>query len=232
MKTTLKLSFLTYLLCAGLSAFAQDIIEKEYDYRGFSKLDLGSAFSVEVTQGSNYKVTIMYTKNLEGRIKCSVDGNQLKLGMKGGSSSKNSPKALIQMPELKGIDASGAVTVNLVEFKGEEINIDISGASTLKGKLSYNSLKMESSGASSSEIEGDVNTARLDLSGASNISGKAFTVNGEFVLNCSGASKITMTVDGDMHMKLSGASSFDYYGQGTILSEEVTGASDIHKMDN
>lgn len=232
MNTIAKVSFLSFFLCAGLSLLAQDIKEKQYDYRDFSKLDLGSAFSVEVTQGSNYKVTIMYSENLEDRIKCTVEGDELELSMKGGSSSKNSPKVLIQMPELKGIEASGAVAINLVEFKGEEIDIDISGASALKGKLSYDLLKMEASGASSSEIEGSANTAKIDLSGASKISGKAFTVKGEFVLNSSGASKITMTVDGDMHMKLSGASSFDFYGQGNVLSQESTGASEIHKMDN
>ena len=231
MNTIAKVSFLSFFLCAGLSLFAQEIKEKEYDYRDFSKLDLGSAFSVEVTQGSNYKVTLMYPENLEDKIKCTVDGDELTLSMKGGSSSKSSPKALIQMPELKGIEASGAVSVSLVEFKGEEIDIDISGASNLKGKLNYNSLKMDASGASSSSLEGKANVAKLNLSGASKISGKGFVVEGEFVLNCSGASKITMTVDGDMHMKLSGASSFDFYGQGNVLNQETTGASDIHKMD-
>jgi hypothetical protein len=231
MNTIAKVSFLSFFLWTGLSLFAQDIKEKQYDYRDFSILDVGSAFSVEVTQGSNYKITLIYAENLEDKIKCTVEGDKLKLTMKGGSSSKNSPKALIQMPELKGIDLSGAVSINLVDFKGEEIDIDISGASNLQGKLNYNSLKMDASGASSSSLEGKANIAKLDLSGASKISGKGFIVEGEFVLNCSGASKITMTVDGDMHMKLSGASSFDFYGQGNVLSQETTGASDIHKMD-
>jgi hypothetical protein len=232
MMTTVRASFFSLIMCAGISAFAQEIIEKEYDFKGFSELDVSGSFTVEVTQGNNFKITIMYPQEMKDQIKCSLQGDELNLNMKSGAKFKGYPRAVIVMPELKGVELSGATSINLNDLQGEELDVDISGASSFKGKLSYNTMKMEVSGAAAVEIQGSANNAKLYLSGASNIKGKDFKVAGDFILDCSGASSITMTVDGDMYVELSGASSFDYYGQGNLLKPETSGASEIRKMDN
>lgn len=231
MKTFVKTSFFLFIMCAVTGAYAQEIIEKVYDYRNFSELDVSGAFSVEVTQGSSFKVTLMYPQELKDKIKCSLQGDELNLSTKGGSRFKGFPKAVIMMPELKGVELSGASSITINDVQGEEMEVDISGASSFKGKLSYNSMKMEVSGAGDVEMQGTANTAKMYLSGASKINSKDFKVAGEFLLDCSGASTITMTVDGDMYVELSGASSFNYYGQGNLINPETSGASEINKMD-
>ena len=231
MNTTVRASFFSLIMCAGISTFAQEIIEKVYDFKDFTELDVSSSFTVDVTQGSSFKITIMYPPEMKDRVKCSLQGDELNLSIKSGANFKGYPRAVIVMPELKGVELSGATSLNLNDLQGEEIDIDISGASSLKGKISYNAMKMEVSGAASVQLEGSANNAKFYLSGASKISGKDFNVTGELILDCSGASSITMTVDGDMYVELSGASSFNYYGEGNLLKPETSGASEIHKMD-
>ena len=225
MKHMYLLLLSTFLVTA---AFSQESVQ--FNLRDFDKIEISSAFIAEISQGATYRIEVSIPEGTKDKLKVEKEGNELDVSFKGSKGSSGQHKIKIQLPELKSLEVSGASSVTLSEFQGQRLDAEVSGASTLQGKLSYNNMEMEVSGASSIKLEGTVNSAKLYLSGASNLGSATFSVKGDLVLDLSGASNATLTADGDMYLQLSGASTFSYSGVGNVLKQEVTGASHVEKL--
>src|ERR1700690_870992 len=71
-------------------------------------------------------------------------------------------KAYVSIPKLKNLGASGGSDVYLQnEITGEDIDIDLSGGSDLKGKLNANHLFINQSGGSDVNISGNVQNLKV-----------------------------------------------------------------------
>ena len=232
MKTIIKNTTALFILLSIFhlsTTFAQNT--KTYDFKDFNSIEIGGAFTGEITQGDEFKVTVEYEESMEENLDLKQVGNELKVGLKGWKSSgKSSPKIIIQLPALEKLDLSGACDIILVKLSGENLEIELSGASSLQGDLDFKRIEIDASGASSIGFSGRTNKIELYLSGASNFKGKGLIVTDEFLLDCSGASSARCQVDGDMFIKMSGASSLQYTGEGNILKQELSGASEIEKL--
>ena len=88
---------LTVLLTSGLSVGctgdAGDIVEgsgnldtQEMDFSGFTRVDVGHAFEVEIVQSASYSVSITADDNLFEYIEVSKKGEILKIGLKSEST--------------------------------------------------------------------------------------------------------------------------------------------------
>jgi hypothetical protein len=79
---------------------------------------------------------------------------------------------------------SGASIVVLNNLKGQNMTVDISGASFLKGKIDLsNTLQINASGASRIQLEGVVKNADVDFSGASSVKGLDLVINDQLSLD-------------------------------------------------
>ena len=78
-------------------------------------------------------------------------------------------KARITMPELTGVNGSGAtqITIDGFEFELRDLTVDVSGASTLRGQIDAGNLRADVSGASRLELTGQGQDGRITVSGAS-----------------------------------------------------------------
>jgi hypothetical protein len=228
--SVLSKSFVSFALTTFvyLGSFAQKSVT--YEYKDFSEIEVSDAFELEIIQSDIFKVVIECDDALESFLEVELEGNELSIGLKNwkGKNMKKL-KATVQMPQLNKLEANGASSVKMSSFKFETVEIELSGASSLNGKVEAKKMEIEASGASNVTFEGVVFKLDMYLSGASAIDFSKLTVSDELVLDCSGASKVTAKIDGDMFIKLSGASSFNYTGEGVILKQEVTGASSVVK---
>jgi len=197
-----------------------------YAFTDFNKVEISSAFEFEIEQSSSYSIEITVDDNIMEYIQVSQDGQTLKIGLRPaiwiGSVTL---KASVTMPELSGLDISGASRGTISDFSStEDLDIMVSGASRVTGDIVAGNVDFDISGASTVQLEGSANDMVADVSGASSFHLDDFTVNNADV-DFSGASSGTVNLSGRLNADLSGASRLWYIGEPIMGNIDTSGAS-------
>ncbi len=237
--------------CAGgVVKGSGNLDTQEIDFSGFSRIEAGHAFEVEIVQSDSYSVSITADDNLFEYIEVSKEGETLKIGLKPALRYIfTTLKAEITMPELYELDLSGATrgtaqgfssshdfildlsgasTLDMRDMSAGDIKTDISGASRVIGDITASDAEFDVSGASTVQLQGSAGDIVIEASGASRVELAGFPVNNADV-NLSGASQATVNMDGRLDADLSGASNLGYIGEPTIGDIHTSGASTLSK---
>ncbi len=236
--------------CGGVLKGSGNLETQTFDFTGFTSVDVGHAFEVEIIQSDSYSVTITADDNLFKYIQVSKEGETLKISLKPLTTFGSATlRAEITMPQLRGlalsgatrgtvsgfsstenldIEVSGASSLDLDEMSAGDIEFEISGASRVTGDIIASDADFEVSGASTVQLQGSASDIVIDVSGASRAELAAFPVNNADV-KLSGASRGTVNMDGRLDVNLSGASKFSYIGEPTLGDINVSGGSTISK---
>ena len=230
----MKKSFilLAILQIVTLSLFAENTITKKYDFGTIKSIDAGSIYEIEVTEGNQKGVTIVYDAVYEGHLEVKYFQGELILGMKPNVkmiNNKEGIKVYLQMPTIEEIDLSGAAKLTASgSFKTRELDIDLSGATSVKGlQISGTELSIDCSGASNLTITGDFSSSiDADISGASKLTLTGNSRNLE--IEASGASNVQVTGEHKFtETSCSGASSINLNGSTSYFKSETSGASNL-----
>ena len=203
---------------------------KDFDLAGFTKVAAGSAFQVEITQGDGYSVSVTVDDNLVDRLDVTKSGDTLRIYLKPSTSIRNvNMSAKVTMPELTGLDLSGATRTNIAGFSsGKSLDIKVSGASRLQGDIKSGNARFDVSGASTMDLQGSAGNLDLTVSGASTATLDEFASKNTSV-EASGASHATVNASGTLNVEASGASSVTYVGQPANLKVNTSGASTVRQ---
>ena len=195
--------------CHGLVA-GSGTLDTEEKYLGdFTRVEVSSAFEVEIIQSGEFSVSITADDNLLEYVRVSKSGETLKIGVRVGSYDFTTLEASVTMPDLYGVDLSGATHGTVRGFSSShDFSVDLSGASSLDMR--------------------DMSTgdARFDLSGASSLNMWAMST-GDVEFDLSGASSLDMwdMSAGDASFDISGASSVQSEGSANDVSRVVLRSS-------
>lgn len=265
-------------LLVSMAAMAKDKV-KEIKTEPFNSLEITSMFDVKLIKSNKCKVVVTYDEEIENNLKVYVRNGKLFLGVDYGNffdktmSRFSNPtlKAEVYMPEMESLEMSGvsklysedefkvsdfeaeisgASEIYNLALKGNEAEIEISGASDVKLNTNikecrisvsgssyaevlgnFSDLRAQCSGASSLVMEGEAKDAKCKCSGTSSI--KAGKLNAEVMdAQASGASKITVRVEEKLIVNLSGASTINYYSDKDVetVIESISRASSMKKM--
>ncbi len=206
-------------------------VREAKDFHGIS---VSSAFDVFLSQGNEEKVAVSSgeAKDLAD-IKVEVKNGVLEIGWdhKGlwGRGNKKL-KAYISFKNIDKLNISGACDVSITgTLKGDDLKVDLSGASDLKGKLEVKNLSVDLSGASDAKLTGT--TAKLDIEASGASSFKGFEFSTDYCnAKASGASDIKITVNKELSAHASGASDIDYKGAGVKTDIKTSGASSVSRQ--
>lgn len=201
--------------------------------KNFSSIELSSAFDVYLTQGNEESVAVSASEaKYRDDIKVEVKGGVLivKYDSKGKWNTGNRKlKAYISFKQLDRLKVSGACDVYVVgDWKDDNLKIDLSGASNVKGKVDMQKLMVDISGASDLTLTGSVGQLNVEASGASDFKGFDLAVD-YCNAKASGASDIKITVNKELSAEASGASDVRYRGAGLIRDVKTSGASSISR---
>ncbi|HEY79316.1 MAG TPA: DUF2807 domain-containing protein [Dehalococcoidia bacterium] len=193
---------------------------RQYDFTEFTHVDIGSAFEYEIQQADNYSISITAGSNLFDDIRVTKVGQTLDIGIEFPGITVTmfnvAPKlqAVITMPQLQGLDSSGATQGTVTGFRSDEnLDVTVSGASTV-------------------ELE-DITTGdcTLEVSGASTMNLRQL-YTGDTAFDISGASEVTGDIAANnMQLELSGASTVRLKGLADSLSTDGSGASHLELAD-
>jgi predicted small secreted protein len=234
--------------CEGVVVGSGKLETKQFNFSDFSQVAISSAFEFEIVQSDSYRVSITADDNLFEHIQVSQTGDTLEIGLKTVPSlGPVTLKAEIAMPELRGLDisgasrgtasgfsssedidiaVSGASSLELVEISAGNAKCDISGASHVTGDITAADVDLTISGASSVQLEGSANDMVANVDGASRMKLAAFPVNNADV-KLDGASTGTVNLAGKLDANLDGASKLEYIGEPAMGAINTSGASTL-----
>lgn len=236
--------------CLGGIIGSGKLETREMDYSDFTKLNVGYAFEVEITRADSFFVSITLDDNLFEYLDIAKRGDRdtLYIGLDPSHSYRSiTHRAIITMPDLRGlefsgaskgdisgfsssedfsVDLSGASSLAMANMSAGDIKFDISGASRVTGDIIASDADFDISGASRVELEGLAEDIVINASGASSVELDNFPVDDADV-NLSGASRATINLDGELDANLSGGSNLQYIGQPTLGSIDISGGSTI-----
>lgn len=211
-----------------------EVTQEEKAFTNFSELDVQDAFQVYVTfSESEESVRVEANRNLHTHIQISQYNDRLTVQLANNLNIKGDVtlKLHITMKELTDVVASGATHVKLQnQLIGEHLNMDLHGASSLNGDMLVNSLYSNISGSSNISISGNANAFELVASGASNMDGYDFETSA-FTADLEGACNARLTIQESINIRAEGASNLYYKGDAVVRSQDLSGASNIIKVN-
>jgi hypothetical protein len=205
-------------------------VKEVREVSNFTRLDVGGAFKVYLTQGDQEKLTVEADQEEIKDVKTEVVGNKLKISLDSDWGVRTHEISIyLTFKNLDFMEFSGAV-----EVKGEmpltfaDLGMDISGAVELEMNIKADKLEAEFSGASEVDFSGSCKTGDLELSGASDFDAQGFEFQ-DLSIDVSGASDAKVWATGLLNIDASGASSIRYKGSPKISIDE-SGASSVKPL--
>jgi len=209
------------------------VVTEEMAFADFTAVEAANAFAVDITQSDSFSVTIRVDDNILDLLDVSKDGDTLRIRLERGVSLRGDVtlEATITMPELDGLQLSGASDASVSGFRSSgQIDVRLSGASRLDGDLEAGSVKIDASGASRVVVKGSATEMNIGASGASNLNLDDFVVDTAEV-TLSGASEATVNVQDRIdRVDVSGASRLRYRGDPSLADVHTSGASSVDKI--
>jgi len=224
---------------------------RDYDISGFTGVAAEDAFTIEVREGSAYDVRVTADGNVFKYLDVRKRGSTLHLGLRPGVPVTSATlSAVVTTPRLEALALSEASDGRIVGFRGSlplaltlsgasslviedaktaRTTATLSGGSDLSGKLTATSIAFSLSGASNAALRGTATDAAITASGGSHVDFQSFVAKNATV-NLSGASHGFVFANGDLRVKLSGASHLDYDGNPKLRAVDVSGGSSLTEV--
>lgn len=229
------------------------VVSEEKDLTDFTYVEVEGTFEVEITQSDSFSITISADSSFFDYVAVTKAGETLRIYLNPRHTftdftlQARTLKAKITMPNLYGLELSGASKATVSGFKSShdfsldisgasslamdditvgDVELAISGASQITGSINASDTIFEISGATKVDLEGSANNIILNASGASKVNLADFLLRNAKV-RLSGATEATLNVSGRLDSVLSDASRLYFRGNPTMGNISVSGASTI-----
>lgn len=203
--------------------------------QSFSSISVSSGIQVFLSYGDKEILAVSAAEEkYRDDIKTEINNGELHIfymgdKMRYGNNLKM--KVYVAYKNLEQLKASGASNIFIVgRIDLPLLNIQLSGASELKGMVNITDLNIKLSGASEIKLSGSVKTTNIESSGASDV--KAYDLIAEYCnVKASGASDVKISVTKAIAANASGASTILYKGPAELTLKQRSGASNVARVD-
>jgi hypothetical protein len=175
----------------------------------FSTVHVSGAFEVEIVAQQEQSLEVEGDDNLLPLITTEVRDGVLDIGTEKGFSTKHKLRVRISVPNLDGVNTSGASDIVASNVKNDEFTIEASGAGTL-------------------QVSGEVTKLGVNISGAGEVDAKDLHAQNVSITS-SGAARADVYASEELHASVSGAGNINYYGNPKTIEEDRSGAGTISK---
>jgi hypothetical protein len=182
-------------------------------FSDFSVLEISNGFDVQINQADSFSVLITTDDNVMEYIEITKTGDTLRIRLMPSIHFRISTiKAEIAMPDIKEIRFSGGTTGTANFNLSHDLEISLSGGSTLR-------------------MDGQAFDLKATCSGGSSIEMTEFKVNNA-TISFSGGSRGSINLDGTLNADLSGGSRLYYIGDPILGDINTSGGSIVSRSKN
>jgi hypothetical protein len=227
------------------------MVTKTFNLKDFTKIEVGGAFKVDIVRSDSFKVTVDADDLRHIRVETVGDTLVIRRqGIEWFAPFHGHPMATVTLPALKEMSISGASHGKLENFQSDEglainlsgashlealdittgrIEVKVTGASSLNGKITATKdAKIEASGASKIDVTGTGANMVIKVTGASKAELGKFPVQNADV-EVTGASNAFINLNGKLNADVSGASNLYWSGSPVMGDIQTSGASNLRR---
>lgn len=224
----------SYILSSGQLQAQGNIVKEVREVPDFSRIDVGGAFDILLSQADVTKVVIETEKGNIDKIQTMVNNGVLEISSKSIIKS-DKLNVYITSPEIDNISIYGAADLKgLTGIHGTELVIRASGASDTKLDVNYDKINSNVSGAASLVLSGEAGSHTIVVSGAGDVNaGKLLTEVSSATVSGAGSASINATTE--VVSNTSGAGTIDLVSKPetlTIVSGEIIGESETLRLQS
>ena len=223
---------------------------RQFDYSGFKRIEISTAFNVDITKSDTYNVSVTLNDNLFNELTVSESGDTLYMHMNPYLRIVNmTQRAEISLPELSALkisgacqavvtgfqsdgtldlEADGASGMEINDLKAADTNMTVLGVSHVTGSLTTDNADFQVTGVSNIKLTGSASKMQLNVVGASHATLTDFVADDASV-TAEGASTAEVDVHGTLDIDLNGVSTLRYSDSPKLVRVEVSGASTLSR---
>lgn len=236
-KTIIPLFFILLLLSCNKETIrvTDDITEVEVNISDYDGIKISDAFTVYLNLTEQNKgIVVEANANLHEKIILEKEGTYLRIKIKKNTTIKGEAvmNIYINTPAINEVYATGASEVILNNtWVNTKSKIELSGASRFTGEVNIQALELNLSGASYADLFGSLTSLKASLNGSSNL--KDYDLDtASLELQLSGASTSFLSVSDRIKVHASGASVLMYKGDAIIEEQQLSGSSQVKKINS
>ena len=185
--------------------------KEKRDFGPFSSISTEGAFDITIACQKPQSLEIEGDDNILPLVSTEISNNVLHIRNLRGYSVSEPITLSISMPDLEGISASGAGTIEVSGLKNEKFEIDANGAPTIKAS-------------------GETKVLKIDANGAGKID--AHRLRGARVeVDSKGVSRIEVYAAEQLDVTVSGPSHVVYQGD-AVVNKTVNGPGSVEKKES
>ena len=208
---------------------------QEHFVDSFNGVEVGSAVqSTVIYSETDEYISIEASSNLHPYIIVDKDNGNLRIQVKNNvriQGPYSITATIYTSNQMDQFSASGASSIKLnSNIQVNNIGISCSGASQFTGNIHCSLASVSLSGGSKADLEGDFNELNAVISGGSQLQDYGLEVN-QAKFDLSGGSYGNITVNQVLDVEASGGSVLRYKGNGHTNQVQLSGGSQVLKMD-
>ena len=205
----------------------QVTISKREVTENFTKIETSEAIAVEIEQAENNSIEVETDSNLQNHVKTTISNGVLKISLDKNMIVCNELIVRVKIKELKEIETSSASSIksNTV-FKGKNLNIIASSASTIDMEVEYENITVEASSTGDITLRGKALKLEANASSASTIDASELMSN-EVFAKTSSASDIKVYAIVKLDAKAESAGTIASVKRPRELRNEETSGGEI-----
>ena len=204
-------TIITIISCHNVNKIkgSGNIISENRELTNFSSINLIGGIDVNIKFSDKYNCTVVSDENLIPYIKTEVVNNNLQISINKNYSSIEGIEVNVNAPEYDEVSISGSGDINIIDFKNDNLSLNISGS----GDITAN---------------GEVQTLIAKISGSGDIiSAELISKSATITINGSGDAKIWAS--DSISAQINGSGDIEYYGNPTNVESKINGSGDIIK---
>ncbi len=190
----------------------------------FHTFDIEGAFEVTVEQSNTPQILFNGKEEAPNHIEINRNNIRKKLSIE-SKKSKHKTNIIIRTPQLTLLNFSGAGKLNIVDFTGNDVELNFEGATASEIELDCDKLELNVDGVSSHKLSGQANELTATINGANHINARKFKV-ATAEIDIEGTNSASFWVTDALAIQLDGLNTASYRGNPTI-EEEVSFTSSL-----
>ena len=196
----------------------------------FKSVEVSNALDLIVEQSDKTEVIVEADDNLQREITTKVENGVLVISCKKGNFNNiTSKKITVKMPNIEGLEASSASTINTAStLKGNNLTLASSSAASINATVEYETVQITANSASNQTIKGK--SLHIDATTSSaGVIEAADLLSNEVVASSSSGGSISVHPIVNLKGEASSGGNISYNGTPKSIQKEESSGGSIHQ---
>ena len=184
-----------------------NIISESRELNNFTSIILLGSIDVNIKTSESNNCVVVADDNLIPYIKTEVVNNKLNISLNESYSSEEKLVVNINTPNYDEVSLSGSGNINILDFKNNNLSLNISGSGNITGN-------------------GEVETLVVKINGSGNLMSKE--IKSKFAtITINGSGDAEVFASDSISAKINGSGNIEYFGNPENVDSIINGSGDI-----